>query len=252
MADFKSMPQFVKEVQGRTVTGICAVFGNVDLGGDRLWPGAFTKTIQESRGRVKHLWNHGQDGWDYFCTPPIATIRELKEVGRAELPQSVLDFAPEASGGLQVTREYLETERGNEVLEAITKGAGLEMSFGYDPIKWEYKTENSGTLTEYRVRELREVKLYDTSDVLFGMNPATSADGKRADSLFSRVEALVKEFRGGKAELLPDVERLRSLLAQLTDDEGQRKAEGQSRADAYRASLTQNLRELAELELSLR
>lgn len=259
---FKSIPQFVKSVEGRTVTGICAVFGNIDLGRDRIWPGAFAKTISEGRGRFKHLWNHGQDGWDYFVTPPIAAIRSLREVGREELPESVTAFAPEASGGLEVTREYLDTERGNEVLKAIEAGAGLEMSFGYDPIKWDYQTINQGTIDEKRVRELREVRLWDTSDVNWGMNPATSADGKaieRISALVSRVEEFAQQFRSGKKDFAGHLLKLRRLLAELELEEEQQQqteqpGEGKSRADAgfdWRASLTQSIGQLRELEISI-
>jgi len=259
--EFKSLPQFVKTIEGRTVTGVCAVFGNIDLGRDRLWPGAFSKTLAEGRGRFKHLWNHGQDGWDYFCTPPVAAIRELKEIGREALPESVLAYAPDATGGLEVTREYLETERGNEVLDAIVKGAGLEMSFGYDTIKRDYSTVNEGLVTEMRVRELVEVRLWDTSDVNWGMNPATTVDGKaieRMSALVSRVEKAVEEFRSGKVEFADHLLKLRALLAELKlDDEEQQpeeQPETESRAEAsfdWRASLTQELDQLRELELSI-
>src|SRR5688500_16147771 len=96
---FKNLHYFKVESTGREQKRICAVFGNVDSWGDRIIPGAFAKTIQEGRSRVKHLWNHD------FSNPPIASITELKEVGRDELPQAVLDYAPEATGGLMVGRE---------------------------------------------------------------------------------------------------------------------------------------------------
>ena len=38
--------------------------------------------------------------------PPIASIKEIREVGREELPDTVLKHAPEATGGVSVTREY--------------------------------------------------------------------------------------------------------------------------------------------------
>jgi hypothetical protein len=101
-------------------------------------------------------------------------VLELKEVGRDELPQAVLDFAPEATGGLVVTREYLETEMGEEVLKGIDAGAITEMSFGFDVISYELVTEG-----EMTVRNLKELRLYDTSDVLWGMNGATVSTGAK-------------------------------------------------------------------------
>lgn len=280
LAQFKTLPQFVKGIEGRQVTGICAVFGNIDLGRDRLWPGAFTKTIAERSPRIKHLWNHGQDGWDYFCTPPIAAIKALREVTRDQLPEAVLAVAPEAVGGLEVTREYLETERGGEVFENLKAGVGLEMSFGYDAIKYEYTTVYEGTPQEIRVRELREVRLWDTSDVNWGMNPATSAAGKNVDfigRLVKRCQMAIEEYRSGKLEFAGHLLELRALLAgvHLTAEEQQQQpapipepiaapaaapepeqpeAEPASRADQppisfdWRSSLTANLDQLRELE----
>ncbi len=218
--EFKNLPQFVKGIEGRTVTGIAAVFGNVDLGGDRLWLGAFAKTIRERGHKVLHLWNHGSDGFDYFCTPPIAVVRSLREVGRDALPASVFESAPDAVGGLEVAREYLGTPRGDEVFEAIKAGAPIEMSFGYDSIpgKYDFEVVNQREAAETRVRNLREVRLEDTSDVLRGMNPATSVAGKSVENcaaLVRRVETVISEFKSGKAEFAEYLLKLRVLLSEL-------------------------------------
>lgn len=165
---FKHLPYFKVAAEGRVRKGICAVFGNVDSWGDRIMPGAFAKTIQEGRSRVKHLWNHD------FSNPPIASITELKEVGREELPDAVLSYAPEATGGLMVAREYYEDEFSDRVMKAIDKGDITEMSFGYDVMKWDNSEEG-----DRKIRNLVELKLFDTSDVLWGMNAATVAAGAK-------------------------------------------------------------------------
>jgi hypothetical protein len=69
-----------------------------------------------------------------------------------------------------VTRKYLDTDRGNEILEGIKAGAINEMSFGFNPIKYDFE-DVDGML----VRNLKEVRLWDTSDVNWGANPATVA-----------------------------------------------------------------------------
>lgn len=131
-------------------------------------PGAFAKTIQEGRSRVKHLWQHD------FSSPPIASITELKEVGRDELPDGVLSYAPEATGGLLVEREYYSDEFSSRILQAIDSGDITEMSFGFDVMKWDNSDEG-----ERKIRNLVELKLFDTSDVLWGMNAATVAAGAK-------------------------------------------------------------------------
>lgn len=172
--EYKSVFSEVKQVEGRVVTGIAAVTGNVDDGFDRIWKGAFKKSIAERLGRVRHLWQHDMHN------PPIATIEEMKEVGVRELPEAVREKYPEATGGLLVKREYLDTPRGNEVLAGIASGAINEMSFAYDPVKFDFETltpDPSPSKGEggVLVRNLRELRLWDTSDVNWGMNPATVA-----------------------------------------------------------------------------
>src|SRR5512139_317908 len=131
--EYKSFVQQVKQVDGRVVTGFAAIFGNVDGGNDRTWKGAFKKTISERSGRVRHLWQHD------LTQPPIAAIRELREVGKDDLPDEMRKRHPDATGGLLVVREYLSTPRGDEVLEGIRTGAISQMSFGYDPIKYDFE-----------------------------------------------------------------------------------------------------------------
>ncbi|MGW8177385.1 MAG: HK97 family phage prohead protease [bacterium] len=170
----KSFPASIvtKENQDdRTITGISAVFGVIDAGMDNIYKGAFKKTLQEGTDRVKHLWQHD------MTQPPIASITELREVGRGELPKDMKDKWPTAKGGLLVSRRYLDTPRGNEVLAGLKSDppAITEMSFAYDAVKFDYEEED-GAL----IRNLRELRLWDTSDVVWGMNPATVAQMKGA------------------------------------------------------------------------
>lgn len=162
------------KASGRVRVGVCAVFGNVDDWGDRIQPGAFKKTIAEGQKRVRHLWNH--DG----STPPIASVKSLRELSRDELPGEVLTKSPEATGGLLVEREYYDNDLANWVLQAIDFGDVNEMSFAYEVVKSTYTTEEiAGTDKTREVRELLEMRLYDTSDVNWGMNSATVAAGAK-------------------------------------------------------------------------
>lgn len=168
----KAFTAEVKSVEGRTVAGIASVFGNVDSYGDVVARGAFKKTIKErheAKGAIKFLWQHD------FWSPPIAKITGLREVGKSELPDKLreLDYV---TGGLEVTREYLDTERGNEVLQGIMSGAITEMSFAFDTVKSDMEERSSDEDGKtYNVRVIKEVKLYETSDVLWGANDLTVA-----------------------------------------------------------------------------
>lgn len=226
--EVKSLPQFTKSIDGRTVTGIFAVHGNVDDGGDRSWPGTFSNAAMNGRDRTRFLWQHDASA------PPVATIKSIREVPRPELPQSVLGYAPDATGGAEVTREYLNTPRGDEVLAAIQAGAVEEMSYGFDVTRYDFE-ETDGK----QIRNIREVKLYDISDVNWGMNAATTGvkrlllEGAPLGVLADQVEACLaaftteasatKERRAKEGRVLSDANRKRisslqdALTAVLTD-----------------------------------
>jgi HK97 family phage prohead protease len=152
---------------GRTVTGFPSVFGNVDDSGDVIEPGAYVKTIAERGERMRWLWQHDK------TQPPIARVLEIGEVGREGLPAALVARFPEATGALRVQREYLDTPRGNEVLAAIRSGALTEMSIGYDAIKADVPPESIVAGRKVR-RALKEIRLWEMSDVNWGMNAATA------------------------------------------------------------------------------
>lgn len=114
-------------------------------------------------------------------SPPVAAIKAIREIQRDDLPQELLDRNPEVTGGLEVEREYLPTPRGDEVLAAIKAGALTQMSFGYDPVKFDFEEIKGldGKSTSL-VRNLRELRLWDTSDVNWGANDLTIARTKAA------------------------------------------------------------------------
>jgi HK97 family phage prohead protease len=166
MMEHKQFACETKQISGRTVTGITAVMGNVDDGNDRIQNGAFKRTLKQRGDRIQHLWQH------CYQDPPTATIKAIREVGKDELPPALLKKCPEATGGLEVTREYLNTPRGDEMLACLSSDppAIKEMSIGFDPI--DYKFDEEGT-AGVKIRTLRECRLWDTSDVNWGMNSAT-------------------------------------------------------------------------------
>ncbi len=176
--EFKNLPftNIKSESEGRIRKGIAAVFGNIDDWNDRIQPGAFKKTIAEGLKRVRHLWNHDSR------TPPIATIKEMRELSRDDLPDEVLEKSPDATGGLLVAREYYKNDLSSWVLEAIDKGDVNEMSFAFEIINSDVTTEEiEGTEETRKIRELRELRVFDTSDVNWGMNSATVAAGAKSN-----------------------------------------------------------------------
>lgn len=215
--EYKAFELEVKEIgdDGRTVTGFAAVFGNIDHGGDRLHRGAFRKTLQETSGRVKHLWQHD------MSAPPIAVVKDVREVGREELPETVQAKWPEATGGLLVARRYLDTPRGNEVLAGVASGAICEMSFAYDAVKFDFEeVPGNGTFGPMMVRNLREVRLFETSDVLWGMNGATVASKGwefGLTQLERMADLMAAEVKAGRVLSAANLSRLKEALTTLSE-----------------------------------
>lgn len=210
-ATFKRSPTYDKIIGDRTVVGYPTIYGNVDDGGDIIMPGAYTKTLLERGDRLRWLWQHS---WEH---PPIAAIDEVVSVDRGDLPAKVTSKFPEATGGLRVKRTYLQTQRADEVLAGIAAGALDEMSIGYDAIAVEYP-DNLVVGGRAAWRILNEVRLWEFSDVLWGMNSATtnakSLLTEPDDTLYEllkssgRLSAVVAAYEQEKARAMREAERL--------------------------------------------
>lgn len=255
------------ESKDRVRVGIAAVHGNIDSWGDRSHVGAFAKTIAEGRARVRHLWMHNSQN------PPIATIKELKEIGRDELPPEILDKFPAATGGLKVWREYYDNQLANWVLEAIDKGDVNEMSYAFDVIKADYSEEQNESGENQRIRELRELKLMDTSDVHYGMNPATLASVKGftlepvpLGTLYQQFLMLDEQIKSGRRNSESDMTLLQQMheitislgatcKTEETDEEKTAKAVGEvikdKIAEGINSNNLENEAEAADLSTSL-
>lgn len=256
--EFKSVGQHIKAISGRTVTGIFSVAGNIDSYGDKMWPGAFSKTLQERGKKTLFLWQHD------FELAPTAMIETIREITREELPEEVLAVAPMALGGCEVTRTYLDTPRGNEALACLTAGAPLQMSFGYDAVKFDFEEDATGLSPWGQIRNLREVQLYEVSDVLWGANDATTASKAPLDAILRQLGGLLRDIKAGSrhsaadVKLINDIHRMATELgatncagiASDTPDPDSDEPKTMSRADAT-ASLTLLRSKLDLLSLSL-
>jgi HK97 family phage prohead protease len=249
MPEFKSMPAHFKAVQDRTATGLFSIFGNEDSTGDVVWPGAFAKTIQERSAKTLFLWQHS------FDAPPIATIGAIREIGRDALPADILAEHPEAQGGVEVTRTYLDTPRGNEVLTAIKAGSPLQQSFGFDAVKFDFTEPEPG----HTVRNLREVRLWEVSDVLWGANDQTRAQKAwlDLDTLIHQLSLHLAEMKAGARHSAADTKALNAIHAAVVSL-GATNCKGSQDDDADAAksraelvSLTQLQQKLALFEMSL-
>lgn len=234
------------ESDGRKRAGIAAVFGNVDSAGDRIHAGAFLKTIQENLSRVKFLWNH--NAWGQAIT--TAKIISLEEVSRDSLPEEVRQKAPEATGGLKVVREYYDDDESKKILARIDAGDIDEMSFAYDVVKYEITQEDTGLddMPKRRIRELKELKLFDVSDVLWGCNSATVASGAKNGEIlplgliYSNLALIHEQVKAGRRNSDSD-QKLVDLIHQTAVDLGAACSEEEPKS---KTEETENKEEKAE------
>lgn len=234
MPEYKSVKAFTMGIDDRTVTGIFCVHGNVDSGDgwsfrDRSHPGVFGDFTSKGRDRVVFLWQHRS------MDPPIATIDRLYDVARADLPEAVLKYAPDATGGAAVVRTYLDTPRASEVLAGLKAGAIREMSYAYDVKRWDIEEKDDGSL---QIRNIYEADLFDVSDVNWGMNPATSADGSKGQPIDMQHAALL----AGVADYIKRFQSLSELRAKegrvLSGENRRRIEEAVTTLDGAKSVLT--------------
>jgi HK97 family phage prohead protease len=198
--EYKTFPALVTETNEEQgiVDAVFAVFGNVDGGRDVLHPGAFRKTFAERGHKVRVLDHHKAQSVLNVIGKPL----ELREMTREQLPASLLESNPEATGGAFVKVQFLmDTPEGKGAFVRLRDKAVDEWSFGYDALDVDFTKKDVGG-EQVTVRNLRTVKLYEVSPVIWGMNPATTTVGAKAadDLLTERKEALVASLRAALAE----------------------------------------------------
>jgi len=164
----------VKDVDLKTgvVCGYFAAFNNIDSGYDRILQGAFKKTIQE-RGpngtkQIKHIKQHDQN-------LPIGYINILKED----------DF------GLYFESKMSATELGQDVLLQYHEKIYNEHSIGYRVMKESRVEDANGNFLCW---DLSELKLWEGSTVLWGMNANTPVTALKSLNREDQVAELDKRM----------------------------------------------------------
>jgi phage head maturation protease len=204
--EFKSLPMQTKAIDGRTVTTLFSLAGNVDSTGDIVQPGAFTQTIAQRGTKIFHLFMHA------FDQPPIAIVKAVREVPRDALPPEILAQFPEATGGTEAVSEFLTDARSDAIFQAIKAGAPFEASFGFDAIKYDFTQPDPA---QPPIRNLREVRLYEVSTVLWGANPGTLGSKMLTplDTLLHQLSLHLAEMKAGARHSAADVKALNAIHA---------------------------------------
>jgi HK97 family phage prohead protease len=168
---------------------VVAVFGNVDYGGDRIQPGAFTKSLDEWRARdrsVPVLWSHDKE------TVPIGVVSD----------------ATETSEGLRVkARLFVDDNPLAKSVHAAMKGGALEeFSFGYG-VRDAVKTREGGKT----IRNLKELHLGEISPVFAGMNPSTRLVGVKSHAELDLDTFAIDELKSLGEEVAAAIEQRQEL-----------------------------------------
>ena len=122
------------------IEGLGAVFGNVDLGFDRIERGAFRETLKKLKEGIPMLWQHFSD-----------------------VPIGLWDGLRESAKGLVVEGDInLDVQQGREARSLAKQGAVKGLSIGYIPRDFEFEDE---------VRVLTRIDLVEVSLATFPMNP---------------------------------------------------------------------------------
>lgn len=140
-----------------------SVFNNVDQGDDMVKPGAFKRTIQNSKSRV-------QSGKAKFLAPMLWQHDPDQPVG------GWTDFSEDQHGLLCKGQIILTTDLGRNVYQLIKAGVIDQFSIGYDiPSGGANYDKSTG------VRNLTEVRLWEVSPVTFAMNQEALLVGVKSD-----------------------------------------------------------------------
>lgn len=139
--------------------GYASTFGNVDRGGDVVKSGAFTKTIENIKANgIPLLADHLAS-----TASLLGTIFDAKEDKKGLLIKARVSSAPSAQ----------------DVAIKAREGHLNKMSIGYETLKESFEDREIDGLA-VKVRNLEEIKLWETSVVVFPMNPEAVISGMKS------------------------------------------------------------------------
>jgi len=146
MIEYKSLSGSVKDidVKKRVVTGYLSAFENKDLVGDIMEKGAFSKTLNERKGDIYFLNNHE---W----SQPHGKFNILRE---------------DKKGLYFESNPLIDTSYSTDLMKLYEAGIVKEHSVGYQTVK---SIKDRGQ----DARILKEVRLFEGSNVTRGANPNT-------------------------------------------------------------------------------
>lgn len=168
------------EDEEMTIEGYGSTFGNVDSYNDVMVSGAFKRTINNNKKRMKMLWQH-----DMY--EPIGKFLEMSE----------------DSKGLYFKAKLSKTDTGMKAYTLAKDKVLDEFSIGFNPIKWEYDSNKD-------IRYLKEVKLWEISLVTFAANEKATLSNVKGFDL------LLNEIKSGNILKYANETKIKNVIESLT------------------------------------
>lgn len=147
-----TVPLELKAISGRKIEGHGAIFGNVDLGGDIVMPGAFRKSLahHKSAGTMPQMfWMHDP----------------------SQVP-GMWEAVTEDNSGLAVSGVLADTTLGNDMKTLAGMKAVRGLSIGYNATDVDYDRQGN--------RLLKQVDVWEVSLVSLAMNPLAQIESVKA------------------------------------------------------------------------
>jgi len=142
----------IKALSKREFEGHGSIFGNIDLGGDVVMPGAFNKTLAEHK-RAETL---PQMFWMHDASQVPGIWKEMHEDG----------------DGLFVKGELVDTQLGKEMHTLLNTKAVRGLSIGFQISEAEFDKDG--------IRQLKEIDLWEVSLVSLAMNPLAQIEAVKS------------------------------------------------------------------------
>ena len=137
-------PLEIKELTAEgSFSGLASVYGNVDLGGDIVLPGAFKEFVKTKDDHIVILDSH----------------QTRSTIGKGKLTDTHLGLAMQGQLNLKVSR-------ARDVHELMKDNVIGGLSIGFDILPGGQKIREDG------IRELSAIKLWEVSTTVFPMNQA--------------------------------------------------------------------------------
>jgi len=173
LLEFKNIQGGIKDIdsKNRIVTGYLSEFGSKDFDSDIIEKGAFSKSIAERKNDIYFLNQHD---W--------------------KQPHGKFNVLMEDQKGLYFESNALpNTSYSNDLIELYSMGIVKEHSIGFQTVKSDWNKDGV-------VRIIKEVKLYEGSNVTLGANPNTPFTGFKSRTITEindQVSLIMKACRNG-------------------------------------------------------